>query len=81
MAGRYFPSLSRARSSRPPAGRNHGLPLCLRDAIPWLDALRFTNTGTEATMQAIRLARAVTGRDLMVKFEGAYHEALVEARS
>jgi glutamate-1-semialdehyde aminotransferase len=31
-------------------------------------------------MHAIRLARAVTGRDLIVKFEGAYHEALVEAR-
>jgi glutamate-1-semialdehyde 2,1-aminomutase len=44
-------------------------------AIPWLDALRFTNTGTEATMHAIRLARAVTGRDLIVKFEGAYHGA------
>ena len=47
----------------------------MRDAIPWLDALRFTNTGTEATMHAIRLARAVTGRDLIVKFEGAYHGA------
>lgn len=45
----------------------------MRDAIPWLDTLRFTNTGTEATMHAIRLARAVTGRDLIVKFEGAYH--------
>ena len=47
----------------------------MRDAIPWLDTLRFTNTGTEATMHAIRLARAVTGRDLIVKFEGAYHGA------
>ncbi len=47
----------------------------MRDAIPWIDALRFTNTGTEATMHAIRLARAVTGRDLIVKFEGAYHGA------
>lgn len=44
-------------------------------AVPWLDTLRFTNTGTEATMHAIRLARAVTGRDLIVKFEGAYHGA------
>ncbi len=47
----------------------------MRDAIPWIDTLRFTNTGTEATMHAIRLARAVTGRDLIVKFEGAYHGA------
>lgn len=47
----------------------------VRDAIPWADALRFTNTGTEATMHAIRLARAHTGRDLVLKFEGTYHGA------
>lgn len=41
--------------------------------IPWADRLRFTNTGTEATMHAIRLVRAYTGRDLIVKFEGQYH--------
>jgi glutamate-1-semialdehyde 2,1-aminomutase len=46
-----------------------------KDAVGWADALRFTNTGTEATMHAIRLARAHTGRDLIVKFEGAYHGA------
>lgn len=46
-----------------------------RDAVPWVDGLRFTNTGTEATMHAIRLARAHTGRELIVKFEGAYHGA------
>src|SRR3979409_1460942 len=34
---------------------------------------RFGNSGTEATMHAIRLARAATGRDKIVKFEGAYH--------
>ncbi len=44
-------------------------------AIDWVDALRFTNTGTEATMHAIRLARAHTGRELIVKFEGCYHGA------
>jgi glutamate-1-semialdehyde 2,1-aminomutase len=42
---------------------------------PWVDALRFTNTGAEATMHAIRLARAHTGRELIVKFEGSYHGA------
>ena len=47
----------------------------VRDAVSWVDTLRFTNTGTEATMHAIRLARAHTGRDLIVKFEGAYHGA------
>lgn len=42
-------------------------------ALPWVDSFRFTNTGTEATMHAIRLARAHTGRDLVLKFEGQYH--------
>ncbi|HHC07931.1 MAG TPA: aminotransferase class III-fold pyridoxal phosphate-dependent enzyme [Actinobacteria bacterium] len=44
-------------------------------AIPWVEGMRFTNTGTEATMHAIRLARAHTGRELVVKFEGCYHGA------
>jgi glutamate-1-semialdehyde 2,1-aminomutase len=38
-----------------------------------LEAVRFTNSGTEATMDAIRLARAATGRDVVVKIEGSYH--------
>ncbi|MHB8438036.1 MAG: aspartate aminotransferase family protein [Acidimicrobiales bacterium] len=38
-----------------------------------LDRVRFTNSGTEATMDAIRLARAATGRDVVVKIEGSYH--------
>jgi glutamate-1-semialdehyde 2,1-aminomutase len=38
-----------------------------------LERLRFVNSGTEATMTAIRLARAATGRDLVVKFDGGYH--------
>ena len=38
-----------------------------------LERVRFTNSGTEATMDAIRLARAATGRDAVVKIEGAYH--------
>lgn len=44
-------------------------------AIDWADQIRFTNTGTEATMHAIRLARGWAGRDLIVKFEGHYHGA------
>lgn len=43
------------------------------DALPSLEMLRFVNSGTEAVMSALRLARAVTGRDLVVKFEGCYH--------
>jgi glutamate-1-semialdehyde 2,1-aminomutase len=38
-----------------------------------LDQMRFVNSGTEATMDALRLARAVTGRDKVVKMEGSYH--------
>lgn len=42
-------------------------------ALGWADFMRFSNTGTEATMHAIRLARGLTGRDVVVKFEGQYH--------
>jgi glutamate-1-semialdehyde 2,1-aminomutase len=45
----------------------------VRAALPWADGMRFTNTGTEATMHAVRLARGFTGRDLILKFEGQYH--------
>jgi glutamate-1-semialdehyde 2,1-aminomutase len=45
----------------------------VRRAVPWVEYLRFTNTGTEATMHAIRLARGFTGRDVVLKFEGQYH--------
>jgi glutamate-1-semialdehyde 2,1-aminomutase len=45
----------------------------IRDRMPQLEMLRFVSSGTEATMSAIRLARAVTGRDLILKFEGCYH--------
>src|SRR5581483_8329724 len=41
--------------------------------IPSMQSLRFTNSGTEATMNAVRLARAFTGRAKIAKFEGAYH--------
>jgi len=43
------------------------------EALTWAERMRFTNTGTEATMHAIRLARGVTGRDIVLKFEGQYH--------
>ncbi len=44
-----------------------------KQAVPWVEYLRFTNTGTEATMHAVRLARGYTGRDVILKFEGQYH--------
>jgi len=43
------------------------------ERVPSIERLRFVNSGTEATMSAVRLARAATGRDLIVKFEGCYH--------
>jgi len=57
----------------------------IRSAIPSMERLRFTSSGTEAVMSALRVARAATGRDLVVKFAGAYHghadALLVEAGS
>lgn len=43
------------------------------DAFPSIEKLRFVSSGTEATMSAIRLARAFTGRNYVIKFEGCYH--------
>ena len=45
----------------------------LKEAIPSLDKVRFVNSGTEAVMTAIRVARACTGRNKIVKFAGCYH--------
>ncbi len=45
------------------------------DKVPCADMVRFVNSGTEATMSAIRLARAFTGKNKIVKFEGSYHGA------
>ncbi len=46
---------------------------CLTATYPGLEKVRFTSSGTEAVMSAIRLARGVTGRDYVVKFAGCYH--------
>jgi glutamate-1-semialdehyde 2,1-aminomutase len=43
------------------------------DIMPGMDMVRMVNSGTEATMSAIRLARGYTGRDKIIKFEGCYH--------
>ncbi len=57
----------------------------IRRAMPSMERLRFTSSGTEAVMSAVRVARAATGRDLVVKFAGGYHGhsdgLLVEAGS
>jgi glutamate-1-semialdehyde 2,1-aminomutase len=57
----------------------------IRDRMPSIERLRFVNSGTEAAMSALRVARAATGRDLVIKFDGGYHghadSLLVEAGS
>jgi glutamate-1-semialdehyde 2,1-aminomutase len=57
----------------------------IQRAMPSLERLRFTSSGTEAAMSAVRLARGATGRDLVIKFAGGYHghsdSMLVEAGS
>jgi len=45
----------------------------ITDNIAWIDSVRFLNSGTEAVMTAMRLARAVTERDKILKFDGCYH--------
>jgi glutamate-1-semialdehyde 2,1-aminomutase len=45
----------------------------ISQAVPSMEMVRLVNSGTEATMSALRLARGFTGRDLIVKFEGCYH--------
>jgi len=45
------------------------------DMCPGVELVRLTNTGSEATMHALRLARGYTGRDVILKFEGSYHGA------
>src|SRR5689334_5394721 len=45
----------------------------IRERMPHVEMMRFVSSGTEATMSAIRLARAATGRDAIVKFDGCYH--------
>ena len=80
MAGHCHPAVMKAVEKRLSTGTMFGMPhnmewelaeeICNRFPI---EMCRFGNSGTEATMHAIRLARAATGRDKIIKFEGAYH--------
>ena len=56
-----------------PTEREVEMAEAIRDAVPSMEMVRLVNSGTEATMSAIRVARGFTGRDLTVKFEGCYH--------
>jgi glutamate-1-semialdehyde 2,1-aminomutase len=56
-----------------PTGREVELAELIIDAVPSVEMVRLVNSGTEACMSAIRLARGFTGREITLKFEGCYH--------
>ncbi len=64
---------ARGLSFGAPTARETDLAEEIRRRVPAVERLRFVSTGTEATMTAVRLARGVTGRPLVVKFAGCYH--------
>jgi glutamate-1-semialdehyde 2,1-aminomutase len=81
IAGHAHPDIIRAVQETAAHGLSFGAPTALEtelaskicELMPSIQLVRFCNSGTEATMSAIRLARAFTGRDKIVKFEGCYH--------
>ena len=56
-----------------PTGKENTLAAMIRDFVPSMELVRMVNSGTEATMSAIRAARGYTGRDKIIKFKGCYH--------
>lgn len=56
-----------------PTAREIELASMVVEAVPSIEKVRFVNSGTEATMSAVRLARGFTGRKIIVKFDGCYH--------
>jgi glutamate-1-semialdehyde 2,1-aminomutase len=81
IAGHAHPAVVRAIQEAATRGTSYGAPTeaevrlaeLVKHAFPSIELVRFVNSGTEATMSALRLARAATGRDLIVKFDGGYH--------
>jgi glutamate-1-semialdehyde 2,1-aminomutase len=81
LLGHAHPAVTAAIADQAQKGTSFGvtteleLELATRitEAIPFLEKVRFVSSGTEATMSAVRLARGVTKRDLIVKFSGGYH--------
>jgi glutamate-1-semialdehyde 2,1-aminomutase len=81
LLGHAHPAVVAAISEQAQKGTSYGVTTELEvelaermvRAVPFLEKVRFVSSGTEATMSAVRLARGVTGRDLIVKFEGGYH--------
>ena len=81
ILGHAHPKVIAAATEAAQLGTSYGAP-CERetelaqlviDAIPSVEMVRFTSSGTEAAMSAVRLARGATGRDRFVKFAGCYH--------
>ncbi|HEV8263969.1 MAG TPA: glutamate-1-semialdehyde 2,1-aminomutase [Gemmatimonadales bacterium] len=81
ILGHAHPAVLEAVRQAAERGWTYGMP-CeaevelaeeVRRRMPSLEVMRFVNSGTEATMAAVRLARAATGRELIVKFDGCYH--------
>lgn len=81
ILGHAHPSVVAAIQNCATLGSSFGCPTereidmaeLLRDAVPSIEVVRLVNSGTEATMSAIRLARGFTDRPAIVKFEGCYH--------
>ena len=81
ILGHSAPEILDAVRARMEKGLSFGAPTLLETEmadevcklVPSMDMVRMVNSGTEATMSAIRLARGFTGRDKLVKFEGCYH--------
>jgi glutamate-1-semialdehyde 2,1-aminomutase len=81
LLGHRHPEILAALTSALEIGTSFGAPTeqeitlaeAICDAVPSIEMVRLVNSGTEATMSAIRVARGFTGRDLIVKFEGCYH--------
>lgn len=66
-------TLARGTSFGAPTVQESELAELVIDAVPSIEQVRMVNSGTEATMSAIRLARGFTGRDKIIKFSGCYH--------
>lgn len=81
ILGHNHPAIRQAVIDKAAQGLSFGAPTAIEtelanricEIMPNMDMVRFVNSGTEATMSAIRLARGFTGRDKIVKFEGCYH--------
>lgn len=81
ILGHSFPGVVEAAQNATAAGASFGAPTeyevqaaqLIVDAVPSIEMVRFVNSGTEASMSAMRLARAATGRDMILKFDGGYH--------